>query len=184
MTGRRFLHGLLFTLLVLLVAFAGLSSSNALRSPFGAPALFAQDEKPLEKPPTGQTYVGEKVCSSCHFEQNLTWRKTKHAKGFEDLPEKYRSDNSCLKCHATGFGQETGFKGAADTPGLVGTSCEACHGPGSKHTEIAKQFTGKELSDSQKKYVGSSIYRVQPQNVCIGCHLAQTHKKHPDYVKE
>jgi len=184
MTGRRFLHCSLFTLLVLTVAFAGLFSPIASRSPFEPSALFAQDLKPLDKPPAGQTFVGEKLCSSCHFDQNLTWRKSKHSKGFEVLSEKYRSDKSCLKCHTTGFEEATGFKSAEATPGLVGTSCEACHGPGSKHAETAKQYTGKELSDAQKKYVGSTIYRMQPKNVCVGCHLAQSHKKHPDYVKE
>jgi hypothetical protein len=171
-------------LLVLIVTFAGLFSSNALRSLPVPSELYAQDLKPLDKPPAGQTFVGEKVCASCHFEQDLTWRKSKHSKAFEILPAKYRADKSCLECHATGYGQATGFTSLEATPALVGTSCEACHGPGSKHTEIAKQFTGKELSDAQKKYVGSSIYRMQPKNVCVGCHLIQTHKKHPDYVKE
>ncbi|HLN32556.1 MAG TPA: cytochrome c family protein [Gemmataceae bacterium] len=184
MIDRRFLCCSLFTLLVLIVAFAGLFSPTAILSPLGPSTLFAQDLKPLDKPPAGQTFVGEKVCSSCHFDQSLTWRKTKHAKGFEVLTEKYRTDKSCLKCHTTGFEEETGFKSVEATPALVGTSCEACHGPGSKHAETAKQFTGKELSDAQKKYVGSSIYRTQPKNVCVGCHLAQGHKKHPEYVKE
>lgn len=184
MTRRRCLYCLAITLPVLIVAFAGLLLPTALPSSLGPSALFAQDLKPLDKPPTGQTYVGEKVCASCHFEQDLTWRKTKHAKGFEIVPEKYRTDKSCLKCHTTGFEEATGFKSVEDTPGLVGTSCEACHGPGSKHAEIAKQYTGKELTDAQKKYVGSSIYRMQPKNICVTCHLAQGHKKHPDYVKE
>jgi len=167
----------------LTVAFAGLVlTSNS--SPLGPSGLFAQDLKPLDKPPADQTFVGEKVCSSCHFDQNLAWRKTKHAKGFEVLPAKYRADKACLTCHSTGFGQATGFKSVEATPGLAGTSCEACHGPGSKHAEKAKQFTGKQLSDEQKKFVASTIYKIEPKNACIGCHVAQEHKKHPDYVKE
>jgi hypothetical protein len=174
MNGLKALYGSIIVLPVLSAVFVGVS------------VLFAQDLKPLDKPPTGQTYVGEKTCSSCHFDQNLTWRKSKHAKGFEIVPEKYRSDKTCLKCHTTGYGEETGFKSPDDTPGLVGTSCEACHGPGSKHSEIAKQYTagGKELTDPQKKYVSSTIYKMQPQNICVTCHLAQSHKKHPEYTKE
>jgi hypothetical protein len=178
------LYGCVITLLALIVAWAGLVPSTPIHGLLRPSALFAQDLKPLDRPPEGQTFVGEKVCASCHFAQDLAWRKTKHAKGFEILPAKYQADKSCLACHATGVGQATGFTSVDATPGLVGTSCEACHGPGSKHAEIAKQFTGKELSEAQKKYVGSSIYLVQPKNACATCHIMQSHKKHPDYVKE
>jgi Cytochrome c554 and c-prime len=183
MSSRRCVSCWVLALLVLMAAVA-LFWSAPLGFSLGSSPLFAQDLKPLDKPPSGQTYVGEKVCASCHFEQDLTWRKSKHAKGFEIVPEKYRTDKSCLKCHATGFGEDTGFKSVEDTPGLVGTSCEACHGPGSKHAEMAKPYTGKELSDAQKKFIGSSIYLMQPKNVCVTCHLVQSHKKHPDYEKE
>ncbi len=139
--------------------------------------------KPFEKVPEGQKYVGSKVCGSCHFDQLLSWKSTKHAKGFEILPAKYQEDKTCLKCHSTGFGEETGFKSIADTPDLVGASCESCHGPGSKHSEIAKQFSGKKLSADEDKYVRSSIYKMQPKNVCVDCHLTRAHKKHPPYDK-
>jgi hypothetical protein len=154
-----------------------------MQSPDGQPLLWAQDQKPLDKPPADQTFVGEKTCASCHFDQDLAWRKTKHAKGFQDLPEKYRQDKSCLKCHATGFGAATGFKSVEETPALQGTSCEACHGPGSKHAAMAKSTLGKEPTPEQKKYYASSIYKVLPKNVCLECHEMQGHKKHPDYQK-
>lgn len=185
MVNQKFLRCLVLLLVFVafgaMVACFGLSTNHG---PFGESAVWAQDFKPLDKPPAGQTYVGEKTCASCHFEQDLVWRKTKHAKGFEILPAKYREDKSCLKCHATGFGEETGFKSLDSTPALAGTSCEACHGPGSEHTKIGKQFFGKELTEAQKKYVASSIYKFQPKNVCAECHLAQAHKKHPAYDKE
>lgn len=184
MTRPKLLWCSLLTLLILALAYAGVFSPGSLRSPLGTPAVFGQDLKPLDKPPAGQTYVGEKVCSSCHFEQNLAWRKSKHSKAFQILPEKYKADKSCLKCHTTGFEEDTGFKSVEATPALIGTSCEACHGPGSKHTESAKQFTGKDLSDAQKKFIASSTHRFLPKNVCVTCHLAQSHKKHPDYVKD
>jgi len=185
MAKQRFVRCLV--LLLVFVAFgamAGWFGPSANHCPFGVSAVLAQDQKPLDKPPAGQTYVGEKTCASCHFDQDLTWRKTKHAKGFEILPAKYHEDKSCLKCHSTGFGEETGFKSLESTPALVGTSCEACHGPGSEHAKVGKQFFGKELTEAQKKFVGSSIYKIQPKNVCVECHLAQTHKKHPPYEKE
>ncbi len=149
----------------------------------GVPKILAQAPKPLEKPPAGQTYVGSKECASCHFDQFLTWRETKHAKGFDILTAAYQEDKTCLKCHTTGHGEATGFVSKAQTPGLVGTSCESCHGPGSKHTEIAKSFGKKKLSKDEEAFVRSSIYLMQPKNVCVQCHLSRAHKKHPDYVK-
>lgn len=138
---------------------------------------------PLAEPPADQTFTGAKACSACHFDQFLTWKQTKHAKGFEILPAKYKKDESCLKCHTTGFGEATGYKDAK-TPDLVGTSCEACHGPGSKHAEIAKGFGTKKLDKDEEAYVRSTIHKVLPGNICKDCHLAQTHKKHPPYDKK
>lgn len=185
MVGQRFCRGALGAAALVAAILACMLLPADGRCPVCPGQVRAQDDqKPFDKPPAGQKFVGEKVCASCHFEQDLTWRKTKHAKGFEILPEKYRENKDCLKCHTTGFGEETGFKSPTETGGLVGTSCEACHGPGSQHSEMAKKFAGKELTADQKKFVGSSIWKMQPKNICVECHLAQSHKKHPPYDKE
>jgi len=141
-------------------------------------------QQPLPQPPAGQTYVGTKECAACHFDQFMIWRSTPHAKAFEIMPEKYRTDVSCLKCHATGVGQPTGFVDVKKTPNLVGNSCENCHGPGSKHTEIAKSFGQKKLTEQEQKYVRSTIWKMQPKNICVECHLATSHKAHPKYDKK
>jgi hypothetical protein len=168
-----------------LVVFLGLLGAFISQHFFGStPKLLAQGApKPLDKPPAGQTYVGAKECSSCHFDQFLTWRETKHSKGFEILPAKYQEDKSCLKCHATGHGEPTGFESKAKHPGLVGASCESCHGPGSKHAEIAKSYGKKKLAKDEEAYVRSTIHLMQPKNVCVQCHLSRAHKKHPAYDK-
>jgi hypothetical protein len=145
--------------------------------------VLAGGQKPLAEPPKGQKYTGAKACSACHFDQYLDWRQTKHAKAFDALPARYQNDESCLKCHTTGFGEETGFKNVATTSALVGASCESCHGPGSKHAEIAKSFGDKKLSQDEEAYVRSTIWKMQPKNVCVTCHLTRAHQKHPDYVK-
>lgn len=157
----------------------------------GAPRMepvLAQDDNQEEPrsepaPPAGQTYIGTKKCASCHFEQFLVWRKDKHSKAFDILPEKYKTDASCLKCHTTGFGKPTGYKTSADTD-LAGTTCEVCHGPGSKHEEICKPFASvKKLSPQQEAMARDSIYKVQPRNICIDCHTSKAHKAHPKYDK-
>lgn len=158
----------------------------ALRTPGAPPPM--QDEvvenKPEPAPPAGQTYIGMKNCSACHFEQYAIWKKDEHTKAFEILPEKYKTDATCLKCHTTGFGEETGFKTAADTH-LAGATCESCHGPGSKHQEICKEFaTAKKLSPEQEQLARDSIYLLKPTNACIGCHTSKAHKAHMEYDKE
>lgn len=126
-------------------------------------------------PPADQQYVGVKQCAACHFEQFMKWKATKHAKNFDLLPAQYQTDAKCLECHTTGFGTPTGFKTAAASADLKGTTCEACHGPGSKHAEIAKQFANQKLSPEQEKTVRDSIWKVMPNNVCIACHKVQGH---------
>jgi hypothetical protein len=140
-------------------------------------------QEPLAKPPEGQTYVGTKDCAACHFEQFMAWRNTPHAKAFEVLPEKYRADATCLKCHSTGFGEPSGFTSLQKTPNLVGNSCEGCHGPGSKHSEVAKSFGQQKLTEQQLAQVKSTIHLMLPKNVCVECHLATKHQAHPKYDK-
>jgi mono/diheme cytochrome c family protein len=147
-----------------------------------------QDAKAAAEPapPEGQTYTGVKQCSSCHFKQFMSWKKSKHGikAGWDTMPEKYRTDAECVKCHTTGYGQATGFKDAASSPNLIGTTCEACHGPGSKHSEVCKAYAEKKkLSPEEDKIARDSIYKVLPNNVCAACHAVLGHKDHPKYDK-
>jgi hypothetical protein len=173
---RRVLLGMALAVVGLL----GLVTSNYVQSQPPAEAA-----KPAKTVPAGQTYTGAKACSSCHFKQFMAWKKSKHATAaFESVPAKYKADPKCVNCHATGYGAPTGFKSATATPNLTGTSCEACHGPGSKHAEIAKKYaTKKTLAPAEEAEVRGSIELVQVQNVCIRCHITQGHKEHPPYQK-
>ena len=130
-------------------------------------------------PPADQKYTGTKQCASCHFDQFMKWKSSKHATTFDLLPAEYQADAKCLACHTTGFGKETGFKTAAASADLKGTSCEACHGPGSKHGEIAQQFANQKLTAEQEKTVRDSIWKMNPKNVCISCHMVQGHHESP-----
>jgi len=141
----------------------------------------AGDAEPA--PPADQRYTGVKKCAACHFDQHLIWRKDKHAKAFENLPAKYKTDASCLKCHTTGYGEPTGYKSAADA-NLAGITCEVCHGPGSKHDETCKPLANvTKLSAAQEKLARDSIYMMLPHNVCVTCHSSKGHKAHPKYDK-
>jgi hypothetical protein len=142
---------------------------------------------PEPAPPADQTYVGAKRCSSCHLKEYQSWKKTKHFTAFTDMSQKYQQDASCFPCHVTGYAAKGGYAAgtAADVlQNLVGVTCEACHGPGSKHEEIAKPLLNvKKLSPEQDKAVRDSIWKVDPSNPCSRCHAAQGHKEHPKYEK-
>jgi hypothetical protein len=145
----------------------------------------AEPAGPAVSPPADQTYTGAKACSACHFKQYMSWKKTKHATdAFAKLPAKYKTDAACLICHSTGYGAASGFKDEASTATLAGTTCEACHGPGSAHAATAKKFANKKLSAEEETAVRGTIYKVLPQNVCMRCHATQVHKEHPKYDKE
>jgi hypothetical protein len=138
--------------------------------------------------PKGQTYTGAKRCASCHFKQHMSWKKTKHATdAWSKVAAKYQKDPACLKCHVTGYGAEGGYVAGTDAAilsNLVGVSCEACHGPGSKHEEICKKYaTKKKLSADEEKEARGSIYKFLPDNVCVRCHGTPGHKDHPKYDK-
>ncbi len=129
-------------------------------------------------PPSGQTYIGVKRCAPCHFESYMSWTKDRHAKTFDILTEKYQKDAKCLECHTTGYGEPTGFKDMETTPHLANNQCENCHGPGSKHEEVAKPFAKiKKLTPEQEKTVRDSIWRLSPGLVCIKCHTQKAHGK-------
>ena len=133
--------------------------------------------------PEGQTYTGSKRCASCHFTQFMTWKKLKHGKAFENLPAKYKTNEECLKCHTTGYGQPTGFKTAADTA-LAGVTCEACHGPGSIHEEVCQQFKNKkDLTKEEEALCRGSIHEMLPK-ACMQCHKVIGHGEHPEFDKE
>jgi hypothetical protein len=163
----------------IIIAFVGLVINANSQPP-------SKEEGPEPAPLTGQTYIGSKACSACHFKQYTSWKKTKHAKeAWESVPAKYQADPECVKCHATGYGQPSGFKDAKSTPNLIGTTCEACHGPGSEHEKACKPFLNKKtLSPDEEKTARDSIYKVLPKNVCVSCHLVQGHVEHPKYDKK
>ena len=95
MLRRRLMYGSLFVVLALIVALAGMFSPSIFRSPFGPSVLMAQDLQPFDKPPAGQTFVGESKCSSCHIEQNLSLEENEACQGLRGSPREV-SDRQIL----------------------------------------------------------------------------------------
>jgi hypothetical protein len=142
----------------------------------------AQPEREATDAQSGRVHVGTQKCAACHFQQYRTWRESKHAHAFDILPVKYRRDASCLKCHTTGHGLPSGYKDDT-TANLAQVSCEACHGPGSEHAQIAIGFLEKEITAAAEEQIRGSI-EMLVSNVCLDCHVTAMHKPHPEYDKE
>lgn len=119
--------------------------------------LFAQEEGE-EKP----EYVGVQKCKMCHKKIHGAWLETKHAVAIETLGDTSATDEACLACHVTGYGKPGGYVGAEETPGLVGVTCEACHGAGSLYWKVP-------IMKDYEQAVANGLVE-QDSSVCISCH--------------
>jgi hypothetical protein len=114
----------------------------------------------------GQGYVGSEACKSCHQSEFRDWSDSKHSKSFNSLKKiEMDKDPSCLRCHTTGFGKETGFTSFEGTSNLASVGCECCHGPALEHVNSKKE--GKK---GTIYYINSECKRCEFLKYCIGCH--------------
>lgn len=82
----------------------------------------------------------------------------------DDWPsEAFDWAQNCAYCHTTGFSVERG-RWEDD-----GVQCEACHGPASKHVELAED-AGRRPDDEELNALRSAIYRSPDPQVCGQCH--------------
>ena len=131
-------------------------------------------------------YVGINKCRMCHLNQFKTTQATKHAHAFAAL-EKGDStavaqmaaklkvelkgsptrEEACVQCHVTGFHLPGGYPAAdsVKTASLMNVTCEACHGPGSKHVSAP-------MADKKKM-----INRAVSAKLCTQCHTPETSPK-------
>jgi len=131
--------------------------------------------------PSGASYVGAEVCSECHTDAYDVWVETPHSHAWESLiigregkedtwiPRIH--DPECIACHVVGWHPqdivpyEGGFIDEQRTPHFKGVQCENCHGPGSRHVELAEN---DELDPNDTEMV---VTLEQAKNkLCYGCH--------------
>lgn len=138
-------------------------------------------------------YVGSKKCKMCHSTQHKSWSKTKMGQAFETLkagnkaeakkkhgldPTKdYTKDETCLKCHVTGFGAKGGYaipagddkKAAKKAKALEGVGCESCHGAGAAYVKLHKEIQKSKRTYTQDEMI--AVGAVLPtKEVCVKCH--------------
>ena len=68
--------------------------------------------------------LGPDQCATCHAASHADWTTHGHAKAYERLPAKDRTNKLCLSCH--GPDPERPEKGV---------HCETCHGAGSEYAQ-------------------------------------------------
>jgi hypothetical protein len=93
-----------------------------------------------------------------------------------DPQKDYTKDAKCLACHTTGFNLPGGYKipkegdsaAAAQAKLNEGTTCEACHGPGSKYLPLHKKIR------SNKAYTFETLHQAGQIRAdaasCTPCH--------------
>ena len=151
----------------------------------------------LDKP----EYVGSKACKKCHIKQYKSWEKGKKAATLDILkpgqaaeskekhgldPSKdYSTEASCLKCHATGYGEPGGYavpdaedeQAVKKAKTLAGSGCESCHGPGGAYIKIHE-----EIKKSKRTYKVEELYAAGQMKIdeanCTRCHNEES----PTYV--
>lgn len=124
-----------------------------------------------------------KTCGSCHYKQYKQWGSSKHASLAAQLPAKYSQDENCRNCHRSPQTTWTSSDATADPHhNMVGAACESCHGPGLEHIGFTRQYISPlPLSPIVEQAARNLIHEGQPDNACLQCHLAVTHKEHPQF---
>jgi len=141
----------------------------------------------------GAQYIGSKKCKMCHVEQYKSWETMKKAKAFElllpgnaaevktkhnlDPAKDYSKDESCVKCHATGFGHDGGYfiPDAADEDAvkkaekLADVGCECCHGPGSEYSELHKEIKKSKRTYKDDEMYAAGLVKIE-ESTCTTCH--------------
>jgi hypothetical protein len=149
-----------------------------------------KDELPIRRwygrtpDPGGVAYVGsDESCANCHAQAWKTWQASRHARAWktlqdQDLPpppdlkkghlKNAVFDPDCVRCHTTGFGLASGYRGSEkEDPKapLVNVGCEACHGPSGDHAERAAR--------GDPTYPGGhlpSVANGTANGLCMRCH--------------
>jgi hypothetical protein len=174
----------LFAIVSFCLAVAALESQSG--EPTTAASAARWQPAIIQETEPKQSYVGSNACFTCHREQGGAWSETKHAKSFERLPEKYRTDSTCLTCHVTAFGEPTGYSpemAAEAAEPFLNVGCESCHGPGAAHVAGVQKWMTAEPADEERllKEMKASILKTPPDSQCAVCHANQTHGSHPSY---
>lgn len=142
------------------LAFAGQPNSPDLPSSPDSPDSADEGDPPY--------YLGSPACRACHAEiyERFT-RSSKKAVTWQQVEKMQpklspEEQQTCFRCHATGYGQRGGFVSYAQTPDLSDVGCETCHGPGSRHAAQRDK---------------AHIQRKPDMETCYSCHTPDRNQR-------
>jgi hypothetical protein len=116
------------------------------------------------RPSAARSYRGKELCRRCHAGLYSFWSGTGHARSFEDLSGSGDAGRpSCLRCHTTGYGEQTGFVDGQSTPALAAVTCESCHGPAGDHAD-------SRYPDLVPTANGRDCSSCEVSRICRACH--------------
>lgn len=137
----------------------------------------------------GGNFTGTKVCQACHMSNKIggqykIWKESPHAKAYQVLLtdegikraaakgiQNPQDDKNCLQCHSPITEVSTIYVGPK-FEASEGVGCEACHGPGEKHSELQKEAVkNKTTAPAEAQEV---LYKasdpVVREAMCARCH--------------
>jgi hypothetical protein len=99
-------------------------------------------------------FIGADRCRSCHAQAYAVWERSAHARAYDVLSPRDRTDPRCLTCHTL----------VADdaSAGLLGVQCESCHGAG-RHYAVDWVMRDEEL----RSVLG---FKASDAASCTRCH--------------
>ena len=131
------------------------------------------------------SYVGSKKCKMCHIKEWKSWAETRMAGAFDVLragesvdrkkaagldPDRDdTSDETCVPCHTTGYGEPGGFVDVETTPHLASVGCEMCHGAGGTYIED-RYMSMKNKRYKKEKIVAVGMVDEVTVSLCSNCH--------------
>jgi len=133
--------------------------------------------------PSGRRYVGSESCGDCHAKAMEVWKESDHGHATDSLVKPgERSDIArhfdpeCLSCHVTGWNPqrftpyESGYLGLAETPKMVGSGCENCHGPGSRHAAAESGDVSADAATLSRLRAEMRLPLAEAEKKCMECH--------------
>ncbi|GIW99869.1 MAG: cytochrome c554 [Pirellulaceae bacterium] len=134
--------------------------------------------------PTGRRFVGSETCGDCHTTAYEIWQGTPHSHATDSIvaPPNDRGgiprhhDPECISCHVTGWNPQefypyqSGWLSLEDSPHLVGSGCENCHGPGSDH--VAAENGDIDVDNDQLVALRQQMILKldRARDKCLECH--------------